>query len=296
MSDLDTTNAVEADARKFDFSEVHLRNPEGKAFVVMDGNRLIGHLGAVSGHSEGPPPPGPAGPDRTSPRPKHSGRSRTTPLPSAVGRARPPGAARFTGAAAWPGLGVSSRPGGIPQARGILNGAPPVVARQVLVGDFAPPDDCDDYLAARQEPAHPGARPRHDHGPVPRPAAPPRPRRHAVPGTAPHRPPPSWPTSSTTFPPSSPGPCPTSPPTNATCCAPSAPWTPSTPTSRPVPPGLTHRAAADRLIQRPFISENPFGLWPEGFLLGPVHDPGWGIAPTRRDPEWDVAGDPGWDD
>ncbi|MEW1699289.1 MULTISPECIES: ATP/GTP-binding protein [unclassified Streptomyces] len=56
----------------------------------------------------------------------------------------------YTGPDTWPGLAVSSRPGGIPHARGILDDTAPVVARQVLVGDFAP-DDCDDYLAARLE-------------------------------------------------------------------------------------------------------------------------------------------------
>jgi hypothetical protein len=56
----------------------------------------------------------------------------------------------YTGPTAWPGLAVSSRPGGIPHARGILPDAAPLRGRQVLVGDFAP-EDCDDYLARRLE-------------------------------------------------------------------------------------------------------------------------------------------------
>ncbi|MFE5711970.1 ATP/GTP-binding protein [Streptomyces sp. NPDC056501] len=56
----------------------------------------------------------------------------------------------YTGPSAWPGLLASSRPGGIPHARSLLPGAVPVPGRQVLIGDFAP-EDCDDYLARRLE-------------------------------------------------------------------------------------------------------------------------------------------------
>ncbi|MFD9047833.1 ATP/GTP-binding protein [Streptomyces zaomyceticus] len=56
----------------------------------------------------------------------------------------------YTGPAAWPGLVASSRPGGIPHARSLLPGPAPAPGRQVLIGDFAP-EDCDDYLARRLE-------------------------------------------------------------------------------------------------------------------------------------------------
>ncbi|MFB7031542.1 MULTISPECIES: ATP/GTP-binding protein [unclassified Streptomyces] len=57
----------------------------------------------------------------------------------------------YTGPAAWPGLALSSRPPAVPHARTVaVPGAAPVRARQVLVGDFAP-EDCDDYLARRLE-------------------------------------------------------------------------------------------------------------------------------------------------
>ncbi|MEG9551668.1 ATP/GTP-binding protein [Streptomyces baarnensis] len=56
----------------------------------------------------------------------------------------------YTGPTAWPGLAAPLGPGALPRARGILPGAGPVGGRQVLVGDFAP-EDCDDYLARRLE-------------------------------------------------------------------------------------------------------------------------------------------------
>ncbi|MFJ4972788.1 ATP/GTP-binding protein [Streptomyces sp. NPDC088755] len=56
----------------------------------------------------------------------------------------------YTGPTAWPGLTAPSGPGALPQARGALPGVGPVGGRQVLVGDFAP-EDCDDYLARRLE-------------------------------------------------------------------------------------------------------------------------------------------------
>lgn len=27
-----------------------------------------------------------------------------------------------------------------------------------------------------------------------------------------------------------------------------------------------------------------------------LHDTGWGVAPALLDPNWDLVGDPGWDD
>ncbi|WP_432128076.1 ATP/GTP-binding protein [Streptomyces sp. bgisy082] len=56
----------------------------------------------------------------------------------------------YTGPAAWPGLALSSRPPAVPHARTFLPGTPPARIRQALVGDFAP-EDCDDYLARRLE-------------------------------------------------------------------------------------------------------------------------------------------------
>ncbi|MFJ6252620.1 MULTISPECIES: ATP/GTP-binding protein [unclassified Streptomyces] len=57
----------------------------------------------------------------------------------------------YTGPTAWPGLALSSRPPAVPHARTVtVPGTAPVRARQVLVGDFAP-EDCDDYLARRLE-------------------------------------------------------------------------------------------------------------------------------------------------
>ncbi|MEV7834378.1 hypothetical protein AB0P12_27690 [Streptomyces subrutilus] len=172
----------------------------------------------------------------------------------------------YTGPATWPGLAVSSRPGGIPHARGLLpSPAVPVRGRQLLVGDFAP-EDCDDYLARRLEkdgtPLIPG--PVRDvitarsHGlplyldlAVMRFLDIRRTGRAPAPADFEHG-----------FP--------------ALIARTLADLTPyerhllrsvalldafdthlATRTA-----GLTRQAAADRLIQRPFINENPFGLWP----------------------------------
>ncbi|MEV0449869.1 ATP/GTP-binding protein [Streptomyces sp. NPDC050600] len=171
----------------------------------------------------------------------------------------------YTGPAAWPGLAVSSRPGTVPHARGLLPDTAPVRGRQVLVGDFAP-EDCDDYLARRLQadgtPLIPGpvravitAR---SHGlplyldlAVMRFLDIRRTGRTPAPADFEHD-----------FP--------------ALIARTLADLTPderhllrsvalldafdthlATRTA-----GLTHQAAADRLIQRPFITENPFGLWP----------------------------------
>ncbi|MGW3521375.1 ATP/GTP-binding protein [Streptomyces hydrogenans] len=171
----------------------------------------------------------------------------------------------YTGPAAWPGLAVSSRPGGIPHARGILPDTAPVRGRQVLVGDFAP-EDCDDYLARR---LHTDGTPL-----IPSPvrdviAA----RSHGLPlyldlavmrflelRRTGHTPTPA--DFEHDF--------------GALIARTLADLTPderhllrsvalldafdtqlATQTA-----GLTHQAAARRLIERPFVSENPFGLWP----------------------------------
>ncbi|MGI5401366.1 ATP/GTP-binding protein [Streptomyces sp. CA-135486] len=51
----------------------------------------------------------------------------------------------YTGPAAWPGLAASAV---VPNARTAATGAARIDGRQVLVGDFSP-EDCDDYLARR---------------------------------------------------------------------------------------------------------------------------------------------------
>ncbi|MFB7825318.1 ATP/GTP-binding protein [Streptomyces hydrogenans] len=196
----------------------------------------------------------------------------------------------YTGPAAWPGLAVSSRPGGIPHARGILPDTAPVRGRQVLVGDFAP-EDCNDYLARR---LHADGTPL-----IPSPvrdviAA----RSHGLPlyldlavmrflelRRTGH----------------TPAPADFEHDFSALIARTLADLTPderhllrsvslldafdtqlATQTA-----GLTHQAAARRLIERPFVSENVFGLWPY-YLHGLIRSTLRG-ADDHTDDRWTPA-------
>ncbi|RSS57485.1 ATP/GTP-binding protein [Streptomyces sp. WAC01280] len=171
----------------------------------------------------------------------------------------------YTGPNAWPGLAASSRAGGIPHARGLIPGDVPVRGRQVLIGDFAP-EDCDDYLARRLETDGTPLIPEPVRNVITR-------RSHGLPlyldlsvmrflelrrtGRTPE-------------------PADFEHDFGALIARTLADLTPderhvlrsvslldafdedlATQTA-----GLPHRAAARRLIERPFVHENPFGLWP----------------------------------
>ncbi len=171
----------------------------------------------------------------------------------------------YTGRTAWPGLAVSSRPGGIPHARGLLPRDIPVRGRQVLIGDFAP-EDCDDYLARRLETDGTALIPEPVRNVITR-------RSHGLPlyldlsvmrflelRRTGH----------------TPAPADFEHDFGALIARTLADLTPderhvlrsvslldafdedlATQTA-----GLTHHTAARRLIERPFVHENPFGLWP----------------------------------
>ncbi|MCZ0983741.1 ATP/GTP-binding protein [Streptomyces diastatochromogenes] len=196
----------------------------------------------------------------------------------------------YTGPAAWPGLAISSRPGGIPHARGLLPDAAPARGRQVLIGDFAP-EDCDDYLARRLESDGTPLIPQDVRQVITA-------RSHGLPlyldlaalrflelRRTGHTPQPA--DFEHDF--------------GALIARTLADLTPderhllrsvsildafdtelATQTA-----GLTHQAAARRLIERPFVSENPFGLWPY-YLHGLIRSTIRG-ADDHTDDRWTPA-------